>query len=955
MAIVTSIGIQCMLEGLVPLHLAEKLNRHHDGGITFVILGLVFTTMVPIVGHITDRLIEWRGETMRYYVMMFGSLATIAAAILMAFAKSFAVLMVGYSFFAVADLCMFIPAQSAYGDFVNGENVNSMARGYSIATVAWALGAISLPPIGSALYSQHGFSASVPDLLQNTMGVARSSNGIVAAAFGVGGLLAGLFTGYLSDHTQNRVGFQLLASVLYIVSGLVLFYAKKFYQVVLFRLVLGISSSMADTMLFTTVADVYPADLLGFKMAIIFVFDHIGNMLGPLLGGKAYEHMGVSGIALISIALGVFELLLVAVFVRNSIDIRHALVANKLLSETCVSSKVDESTIGSSCSGPSVPAEIARTCSFSDVSIISKSELKESYLDGIDTYKDHSGKKEKQMHLWRLLLQLPVVGPTVSIFVATGMQSVIETILPLRLFDKFGSSPESIGVAFLIVGGVLILAMPAVGFVSDRIVSLYGEHKRYYMIAIGAVCVFLAQIIMSLASSYTVLVSGYSIFAVLTMKEIEFMENIQNDKSIALFSKEELAGLPDDFYLYRYHAYSELAIETHMAKTPRNVFVLLEELRKKLTPIARAELKELQKLKQADSKASNPSEIFEWDRVYYQHKHLMETLGSVDIREYFPLPQVLRGMFTIYEKMLGVRVVKEESANAWHPDVELYTVREANSNEHVGSIFLDLYERDGKTALNAMHKIKPGYKSEDGTFVTSKVAITTSFSQPVAQKPTLLKHRDLQMLIHELGHAFHEICARSKWSALQGTAASSDYSEAISQMMENWVWETSVLRTFAFHYQTGDPMPEDMLQKLVASKMKWQGIDALHLIALSLFDLSIHDKGLRKLNVAEHYNKTLEQVSLVKRGKHHTFGAASFSHIGNASGSTFYCYIWSRVYAADMFVSRFVKGGLSNPQTGSDFRKEVLQPGYSRDLMGNLVRFLGRNPNSQAYLGMFEE
>ncbi|KAJ1752406.1 Thimet oligopeptidase [Coemansia sp. RSA 1821] len=911
--------------------------------------------MVPIVGHITDRLIEWRGETMRYYVMMFGSLATIAAAILMAFAKSFAVLMVGYSFFAVADLCMFIPAQSAYGDFVNGENVNSMARGYSIATVAWALGAISLPPIGSALYSQHGFSASVPDLLQNTMGVARSSNGIVAAAFGVGGLLAGLFTGYLSDHTQNRVGFQLLASVLYIVSGLVLFYAKKFYQVVLFRLVLGISSSMADTMLFTTVADVYPADLLGFKMAIIFVFDHIGNMLGPLLGGKAYEHMGVSGIALISIALGVFELLLVAVFVRNSIDIRHALVANKLLSETCVSSKVDESTIGSSCSGPSVPAEIARTCSFSDVSIISKSELKESYLDGIDTYKDHSGKKEKQMHLWRLLLQLPVVGPTVSIFVATGMQSVIETILPLRLFDKFGSSPESIGVAFLIVGGVLILAMPAVGFVSDRIVSLYGEHKRYYMIAIGAVCVFLAQIIMSLASSYTVLVSGYSIFAVLTMKEIEFMENIQNDKSIALFSKEELAGLPDDFYLYRYHAYSELAIETHMAKTPRNVFVLLEELRKKLTPIARAELKELQKLKQADSKASNPSEIFEWDRVYYQHKHLMETLGSVDIREYFPLPQVLRGMFTIYEKMLGVRVVKEESANAWHPDVELYTVREANSNEHVGSIFLDLYERDGKTALNAMHKIKPGYKSEDGTFVTSKVAITTSFSQPVAQKPTLLKHRDLQMLIHELGHAFHEICARSKWSALQGTAASSDYSEAISQMMENWVWETSVLRTFAFHYQTGDPMPEDMLQKLVASKMKWQGIDALHLIALSLFDLSIHDKGLRKLNVAEHYNKTLEQVSLVKRGKHHTFGAASFSHIGNASGSTFYCYIWSRVYAADMFVSRFVKGGLSNPQTGSDFRKEVLQPGYSRDLMGNLVRFLGRNPNSQAYLGMFEE
>ncbi|KAJ2450468.1 Thimet oligopeptidase [Coemansia sp. RSA 2336] len=251
-----------------------------------------------------------------------------------------------------------------------------------------------------------------------------------------------------------------------------------------------------------------------------------------------------------------------------------------------------------------------------------------------------------------------------------------------------------------------------------------------------------------------------------------------------------------------------------MAKTPRNAFALLEELRKKLTPIARAELKELQKLKQADSQASNPREIFVWDRAYYQHKHLMEALGSADIREYFPLPQVLRGMFAIYEKMLSVRVVKEKSANAWHSDVELYNVWEANSSEHVGSIYLDLYEREDKTALDATHKIKPGYKSEDGTFVTSKVAITTHFTRPVAQAPTLLTHRGLQMLIHELGHAFHEVCARSKWSMLQGIAASSDYSEAISQMMENWVWEPSVLRTFAFHYQTGNPMPEDMLQKL---------------------------------------------------------------------------------------------------------------------------------------------
>ncbi|KAJ2526340.1 hypothetical protein GGH20_003557 [Coemansia sp. RSA 1937] len=158
LSIVTSIGIQCMLEGLVPLHVVDKLNHDQDNGITFVILGLVFTIMVPIVGKATDSLIEWRGETMRYYAMMFGAAATVCSVLLMALANSYAVMMVGYAFFAVADLCMFIPAQSAYGDFVNGANTDSMARGYSISVFAWALGAISLPPIGTALYLRFGFS-----------------------------------------------------------------------------------------------------------------------------------------------------------------------------------------------------------------------------------------------------------------------------------------------------------------------------------------------------------------------------------------------------------------------------------------------------------------------------------------------------------------------------------------------------------------------------------------------------------------------------------------------------------------------------------------------------------------------------------------------------------------------------------------------------------------------------
>ncbi|KAJ1763264.1 hypothetical protein IWW43_000209 [Coemansia sp. RSA 1935] len=159
--IIASLGIQGMLEGLVPLHLVDTLKRPNVNGITFVILGLVFTALVPIVGKVNDMLIDRHGERMRYYVMLIGSLIMILAMVLMSLANAYGVLMVGYSFFALANLCMCIPAQSAYGDFINGAGTDSMARGYSIGVCAWAIGGIVLPSIGSALYSHLGFAKPV--------------------------------------------------------------------------------------------------------------------------------------------------------------------------------------------------------------------------------------------------------------------------------------------------------------------------------------------------------------------------------------------------------------------------------------------------------------------------------------------------------------------------------------------------------------------------------------------------------------------------------------------------------------------------------------------------------------------------------------------------------------------------------------------------------------------------
>ncbi|KAJ1903751.1 hypothetical protein LPJ81_002890, partial [Coemansia sp. IMI 209127] len=157
-SIVVSIGIQCMLEAVVPLHLGDAFNASSKGGITFVIYGLALTILVPVIGKVNDVIIERYGDQMRYYLMLFGSVTSILTITLMALAKSYGVMIFGYVLYAITNLCMCIPAQSAYGDFANYLDSNSMASSYGISTIAWALGAIAFPPIGTALYSSAGFS-----------------------------------------------------------------------------------------------------------------------------------------------------------------------------------------------------------------------------------------------------------------------------------------------------------------------------------------------------------------------------------------------------------------------------------------------------------------------------------------------------------------------------------------------------------------------------------------------------------------------------------------------------------------------------------------------------------------------------------------------------------------------------------------------------------------------------
>ncbi|KAJ1951308.1 hypothetical protein EC988_004080 [Linderina pennispora] len=331
---------------------------------------------------------------------------------------------------------------------------------------------------------------------------------MITAVFGVGGLIAALSVGYISDKIQNRFYPQLFAAFLYIVAGAIFYSTTRFYQVILFRFVLGMASSIADTILFTVVADVYPANLLGLKMAVLFVFDNVGNMLGPVVGGEAYQAMGVDGIAVIVMCLGMAELVMISVFVRNSLEIRHLVSPAE---DTTMPTVYVNSSTSSVADGKPLGMEA------NDVEGSQETSAVASTLNGQNDKGNADTPETGDLTMWKLVRKTPVIGPTIAIFVATGLQSVIETVFPLRLNDKFGYSPEKIGVAFLIVDGILILAMPLVGFLNDHVIARRGERMRYYTIAMGAMCVLVSLIVIAVAPTYAVLITGYSLFAITAM------------------------------------------------------------------------------------------------------------------------------------------------------------------------------------------------------------------------------------------------------------------------------------------------------------------------------------------------------------------------------------------------------------------------------------------------------
>ncbi|QYN46213.1 oligopeptidase A [Gilliamella sp. ESL0405] len=416
-------------------------------------------------------------------------------------------------------------------------------------------------------------------------------------------------------------------------------------------------------------------------------------------------------------------------------------------------------------------------------------------------------------------------------------------------------------------------------------------------------------------------------------------DNTQIIKQI-LALRDELAKL------LGFDTYADKSLATKMAQSTSQVIAFLTDLANKAKPQGERELADL---KRYAYEFFGASDIQPWDIAYYSEKQ-KQYLYSIDdeqLRPYFPEQRVINGLFEVVHRIFGITAKERHGVEVWDPQVKFYDLYDANG-ELKGSFYLDLYAREHKRGGAWMDDCIGRMRFADGHVQKPVAYLTCNFNRPVGDKPALFTHNEVTTLFHEFGHGLHHMLTEIDVSSVAGiNGVPWDAVELPSQFLENWCWQPQALAFISGHYQTGEPLPTQMLEKMLDAKNYQAALFILRQLEFGLFDFKLHSQ--KDADILDTLAQVRQQVAVVPTVDWGRFPHA-FSHIfagGYAAG--YYSYLWAEVLSADAF-SRFEEEGIFNTKTGNAFLDHILSQGGSDEPMTLFKNFRGREPQLEALL-----
>ena len=430
-------------------------------------------------------------------------------------------------------------------------------------------------------------------------------------------------------------------------------------------------------------------------------------------------------------------------------------------------------------------------------------------------------------------------------------------------------------------------------------------------------------------------------------KELEFKFNRRGGQENVELLEKTLTLRREIAHLLGYKNHAELRLEDRMAKNPKTVMTFLKDLQKKLKPLGKKEDKEMIAYKNSKT-GKNSRTLYSWESGYWSNKFRKENLelDSEKIKEYFPSQVVIDGMLDLFGGVFGI-TFEPVDIPVWHPDVKAFKIKDKATGALVAYFYMDLYPREGKYKHAACFGLVDGEEKQDGTYQIPFVAIVANLNKPSGDTPSLLKHGEVETLFHEFGHVLHNALTKAKYSAFSGTSVSWDFVEAPSQMLERWAWDPQVLKKISKHYKTGEPLPDELIKRMIAAKNFGAGGMYLRQDFFAQYDMTLHTADTTPDSTKLYFEltKKIRGLPLTKG----TIPQASFGHIMGGYDAGYYGYLWSEVIAEDFF-GEFKKHGIFNPETGLKFRREILEKGGTLDEEKMVENFLGRPADNKPFL-----